>query len=87
MLSRDQALSIEIRKQIRVEQPMSLTRAHRARLAYRDRLRAAGRKEILLDLPEDLLAAIDRKVTGGARRGLVVEDLVRSALGMTPREH
>lgn len=55
-------------------------------MKYRDRLKQNGRREVLIDLPDELVTAIDQRTNGG-RRALVVEDLVRSALGMTPREH
>lgn len=57
-----------------------------AKLQYRGRLKASGRRELLVDLPNDLVDAIDSRSTGG-RRALIVEELVRKALEMEPREH
>lgn len=53
---------------------------------YRRRLKGAGRKQVVVDLPNDLVDAIDSRSTGG-RRALIVEELVRKALEMEPRGH
>ena len=57
-----------------------------AKLQYRGRLKASGRRELLIDLPGELVDAIDSRSTGG-RRALIVEELVRKALEMEPRGH
>ncbi|MBO6570739.1 MAG: hypothetical protein P1U84_17365 [Parvibaculaceae bacterium] len=47
--------------------------------AYRKRLIAAGRKEIQVDLPVDLIDRLANQA-GNRRRGLVIEELLRKAL-------
>lgn len=63
---------------------MSTESLRKARTDYRRRLRESGRREVLIDLPEDLLAKIDG-FDGSQRRALVVEKLVRKALRITTR--
>ena len=54
---------------------------------YRNKLRNSGRKQVLVDLPNELVETIDSMSAGGRRRALVVEDLVRSALALKSHEH
>ena len=53
---------------------------------YRNKLRNSGRKQVLVDLPNELVEAIDSMSAGG-RRALVVEELVRSGLALKSHEH
>ncbi len=58
---------------------MTISANRIAQKEYRRRLRAAGRREVLIDFPVDLLNEIDQ-IGSDRRRALVVEDLVRQAL-------
>jgi len=62
---------------------MSSTSAQRK---YRARLREAGRKEILLDLPVGLIAKLDECKTDGGKRSALVEQLLEQALSGESQE-
>ncbi|MCE8000505.1 MAG: hypothetical protein HEP70_16730 [Rhodobiaceae bacterium] len=62
---------------------MSSTAAQRK---YRDRLRQAGRKEILLDLPVGLIAKLDECKADGGKRSALVEQLLEQALAGESKE-
>lgn len=54
--------------------------------AYRARLKKAGRKEILVDLPESLVSMLDARKSSNVRRSHIVEQLLRQALAAEPNE-